>query len=50
MQRREATYIYRKVVKRLKNEFPELPVITIHDSIATIPQCTENARITHGQD
>jgi hypothetical protein len=38
MQRSESNLMYNAIVKRLMTEHPEIPVITIHDSILTYPE------------
>lgn len=41
MQNYEATIFIYTICKRIKNERPELPVFTIHDSILTLPDSVE---------
>lgn len=41
LQRTESEFVINKVIKRCMNEFPEIPVFTIHDSIMTISKYAE---------
>ena len=44
MQRYEAAFMYDRVVRRLMLEHPEVYVLTIHDSIMTLPEHAETIR------
>ena len=44
MQREESKFMITNVCTRLMNEHPDIPIITIHDSIMTVPGAVETVK------